>query len=302
MSNKYIYVYLDPRKQGNYQYGELSFKYEPFYVGKGSKSRKYHHLSEAYNHRDVNKHKCRIIRKIKYITGDDPIIIEIFTGLSEQLALKLEIECISTIGRLSSKAGPLVNQTDGGQTSPAAGKTFEEAYGTNRAKEIKDKISKGNTGKTRTVEERKKMSDSRKGEKSCLYGVPKSTETKRKISETRIKEGIGKGEKNPMYGRSHTEESKRNMSKNSKGKNKGRKNGMYGKKRPDLSKRNKDNNIRYRVGQYDRDMNLIAIHPHAPAAALSIGANYYRNISYLAKNHHKYPNRTAYGFKWKYID
>ena len=32
----YTYIYFDPRKVGPFMYGDLSFDYEPFYVGKGS--------------------------------------------------------------------------------------------------------------------------------------------------------------------------------------------------------------------------------------------------------------------------
>ena len=71
----YIYVYLDPRKPGNFKYGGYTFKYEPFYVGKGQNYRYKEHLYESYNKKDNNSHKCNIIRKIKRLTGKNPIII-----------------------------------------------------------------------------------------------------------------------------------------------------------------------------------------------------------------------------------
>lgn len=138
------------------------------------------------------------------------------------------------------------------------------------------------------------------GENSYMYGVPKTDETKKKISDTRIKEGTSVGEKNGMFGKKHSVDSKRAMANNSKGKTAGMKNGMFGKKRPDLTQRNIENNIRYEIGQYDNNMNLIAVYPSAAVAAEAIKAKTFRNISYLAKNYLKYPNRTAYGFKWKY--
>jgi hypothetical protein len=32
-NNSFIYVYLDPRRTGEYKYGEYKFQNEPFYVG-----------------------------------------------------------------------------------------------------------------------------------------------------------------------------------------------------------------------------------------------------------------------------
>jgi len=37
-----VYIYLDPRKPGHFQYSEsLIFEYEPFYVGKGKPGREF---------------------------------------------------------------------------------------------------------------------------------------------------------------------------------------------------------------------------------------------------------------------
>ncbi len=50
------------------------------------------------------------------------------------------------------------------------------------------------------------------GPNSYMYGVPKSVEYRKKISQTRKERGLAQGENNPMYGRNHTVESKQNMS------------------------------------------------------------------------------------------
>lgn len=41
----YVYIYLDPRKPGKYQFNKYCFLNQPFYVGKGKKDRYKHHLS-----------------------------------------------------------------------------------------------------------------------------------------------------------------------------------------------------------------------------------------------------------------
>lgn len=74
---------------------------------------------------------------------------------------------------------------------------------------------------------------------------------------------------------------------------------MFGKPRPDLSERNKQGRIP--IGKFDKDFNLLKVYSCAKEAALDIGHKSRANISNLAKNYEKFPNRTIGGFKWKYI-
>lgn len=39
MENKLVYIFLDPRKPGDYNYDEYHFDFEPIYVGIGNKNR-----------------------------------------------------------------------------------------------------------------------------------------------------------------------------------------------------------------------------------------------------------------------
>jgi len=109
----YVYVYLDPRKCGEFIYEKYKFNYEPFYVGKGKGYRMNKHISEV---------KCGVYKKdyksnkIKQIleTGLSPIILKIKKNLSENNSLKIEKNIIKLIGRSDNKLGPLTNATDGG--------------------------------------------------------------------------------------------------------------------------------------------------------------------------------------------
>lgn len=111
----YVYVYLDPRKPGNYKYGEYEFNHEPFYVGKGCGRRWKQHVFESKNG-DENNYKLNKIRKIISLKMN-PIIIKYKDELDENESLKLEIDMIDVIGKYVD-GEPLTNLIDGGGQPP----------------------------------------------------------------------------------------------------------------------------------------------------------------------------------------
>jgi len=111
------------------------------------------------------------------------------------------------------------------------GKTFEELYGKEKAKKIKEKLSKKFSGKnnpmygkTHTKEVRKIISNAAIGRVSPLKGIPLSEETKHKIRLKHLgkhhspKTGFKKGHKTWIKGVGHSEETKIKLSKIHKGK------------------------------------------------------------------------------------
>lgn len=113
-NNYYIYLYLDPRKNGNFVYSEYIFEYEPIYVGKGVGNRYKEHLRNSrLNLPTGNKIKQGKLKKI-LSEGLKPIIVKLHENLSEENSLKLEKDIIFKIGRIINKTGPLTNLTEGG--------------------------------------------------------------------------------------------------------------------------------------------------------------------------------------------
>jgi len=140
----YVYVYLDPRKSGEYVYGDFKFGYEPFYVGKGYGRRYKRHLSKS----NYNKSKTYKNNRIKFLKENNfnIEIVKVKENLLESEAFNLEIELIKRIGRFDLGVGPLCNHTDGGEGSTGGkrktkGKTLEEIHGIEKASEIKIKLS-----------------------------------------------------------------------------------------------------------------------------------------------------------------
>ena len=203
----YTYIYLDPRKLGNYMYEELEFDYEPIYVGKGKNGRAQIHLSES-----KNPFLNNIISKIKE-QNQMPKIIRYQENLTEKDAFDLEIKLIKQIGRRDLSLGPLTNLTDGGDgvSGFKHSEKFKQKMKKPKLQITKQKISEKMKGRKQTKEQKRKNSESKKGEKNPMYGKTHVAKSKRIMSEKK------KGEKNPFYGRKHTEESNQKRSESLKG-------------------------------------------------------------------------------------
>lgn len=123
---KYVYIYLDPRVQGEWKYKELTFNFEPFYIGVGIKKRMLVHLYPS-----MLKQQTRKSSKIKSILKDNlkPIILKVYENCTDEEAFKIEKDIISHFGRIDLNTGILCNHTDGG-------------VGWNITREIKPRVRK----------------------------------------------------------------------------------------------------------------------------------------------------------------
>lgn len=104
----YIYTFLDPRKPGTFSYGDYTFDYEPFYIGKGTSTRMFDHMR--------NEKNPLLSKKIDELKTENlnPIILKIVENLTNMTSYKIERYLIKNIGTLLKNTGPLCNIFDGG--------------------------------------------------------------------------------------------------------------------------------------------------------------------------------------------
>jgi len=223
MKNSYVYVYLDPRKPGEYEYGEYKFDYEPFYVGKGKDKRAFTHLTKCKENIDFSNR----IKEIQKETNNDPIIIFSNKNITDGASLMIERKIVKSIGRLNKGNGPLYNKTDGGNGCSGKICTIEQRKrisdahkGHKHSEETKKKMSNAHKGKIFSKEHRNNLSLSLKGNTNS-NGYKHTEETKKKISEWHKGFVFTEESKNKMSkshkGHKHSEEQKQNISKSLKG-------------------------------------------------------------------------------------
>jgi len=201
--NYYVYVLLDTRKPGVYQYGSYTFAYEPFYVGKGTGKRWKSHMSEALRVK-VGSHKDNKIRKIIAETGDLPGVAIASENLDEAEAFSLERSMIVLLGRADLGKGPLTNKSAGGegQTGYVHTEATKALLRTITAENVQ-KYGNGFAGKHHTEEAKAKKREASKR----AWGDPEKRAKQSKRNS---------GEGNPMYGRKRSDEERRKISQSKK--------------------------------------------------------------------------------------
>lgn len=162
MNNFYVYIYLDPRKSGQWQINNIQLTNEPFYVGKGKGRRAKSHLTMKSQH-----YKNNIIKKLLSL-GLEPIVLKIEENLTEQIALDLEDKIIREIGTISPiegvKSGPLTNlKLDGPiqiysddakqKMSDAAKKRVRKPHSEETKQKMRDAVA------NRSPEEKKRLAE-----------------------------------------------------------------------------------------------------------------------------------------------
>lgn len=124
----YIYVLMDPRKPGPHSYllrgteVQVTFPYEPFYVGKGTSKRWHAHVKDALRGKGSD-YKSKLIRKIakeghSVLEHKQPRLTDELSALAKECLL------IVSIGR-KVDGGPLVNLAVGGVTNKGSKRTLE---------------------------------------------------------------------------------------------------------------------------------------------------------------------------------
>ena len=188
----YVYVH----------YSELDGK--PFYVGKGSRYRAWQETSRnQYWNSKHAKHGCR---------ADI-----VFDGLTEADSFRVEID---TILELEYFGYRLCNLTAGGegvsglkQSAETIRKRVAKNTGKIRTAEQRKRLSDGNKGKTHSLETRQKLSAINKGRKRSIETVEKTAEknrgkrrsedTKKLMSEKAIQMALDKKLSERMSGNSN---------------------------------------------------------------------------------------------------
>lgn len=173
----YIYEYVDPETN------------EPFYIGKGKKSRMFDHLKETIETTD-NRRKFFKIQSLKN-KGLVPIINIIVDNIEdEQEAYRIEDEYILKYGRKDiEEHGILLNVCINARPPTLKG-NLNGMFNKRHTMEAKQAVSRANKGKlawnkgvARSQEVKDSISSANKGKPAWNKNKPRSVEEKEKMRE-----------------------------------------------------------------------------------------------------------------------
>jgi group I intron endonuclease len=240
MKKYYIYIFLDGTKPGKYVYDDISFDYEPFYVGKGTGGRLKTSLLDRESPFKMNK-----INKIKKL-GGEIITLKLYENLENIDSLEIEKLLISKIGRRDLRLGTLVNQTDGGDgrlNSPHSDETRLKISKTKKEKNLSIPHSK---------ETKYYLSCINKGENNPMFGKKHSDEV-RENQSLRVS-----GINHPMFGKKHDKDTLDKIKKNRN---------FNKEKNNEISRKNNSKSIL----QYDLEGNFIKEYESIKISAIETG-------------------------------
>jgi group I intron endonuclease len=188
MNKFYVYALLDTSKPGIYHFDDLTFEYEPFYIGKGTNNRNYHSQFDKYNSFKKNKIESLKKKNIQVLS------IKVFENLNEKDSFDLEVTLIKKIGRRDLELGPLTNLTDGGDGRTNIFVSQETKKKISRTKKLQNLHFK-HTETTKIF-----LKKINQGENNPFWGKS-HTEEVREIHSLRVS-----GTNHPMFGKKHDKE------------------------------------------------------------------------------------------------
>ncbi len=186
----YIYIYLDPRKSGQYCYNDICFLYEPIYIGKGINFRFKEH---RWNRNPFFKNKINKIKRLKL----EPIVFKLYENLNEEKSFEFEKNLIKEIGRLDLGTGLLLKMTYVGEGISGYKHTEKNKNRIRKNQPSRNNENNPMFGKYHSIETKIIMSKKRKGEDNPIHKLIKQEIIqiklllKEKISQRKISKIFG---------------------------------------------------------------------------------------------------------------